>query len=71
MAALTERQQLALDLKAMFDRVSVATVRRDALATYADSLLADPILADIVRNALTYRREHGVHRPVTKLRSIR
>lgn len=70
-AALTETQQLALEFIAVCSRVSVAEVRREALRSYAEDLLRDPLIGDMVRNALRYRREHGVHRPVTTLRSIR
>lgn len=69
--ALTEPQQLALEFLAMVNRTSVAEVRRDALRHYADDHLNDPVIAELVRLCLRYRREHGVHRPVTNLRSIR
>lgn len=71
MAALTERQQLALEFIAVCSKVSVAEVRRQAMRDYVEDLLTDPLIADMVRNALSYRREHGVHRPVTNLRAIR
>lgn len=68
---LTEAQDIALRFLALVEDKRFAEVRRDALRTYADQALANPHIADAVRNCLRYRREHGVSRPVTKLRSIR
>lgn len=68
---LTERQEAALRFVALCDRRSYADVKRQAISDYADQLLADPLIAGAVRNVMRYRREHGIHRPVTVLRSIR
>lgn len=68
---LTERQDAALRFVALCDRRSLADLKRQAISDYADQLLADPLIADTVRNILRYRREHGIHRPVTVLRNIR
>lgn len=68
---LTERQDLALRFEAIVEDVTVAEVRRRALAAYADQLLDNPNVAIAVRAALHYRRENGIGRPITTLRSIR
>jgi hypothetical protein len=68
---LTERQDIALRFLALVEDKRFAEVRRDALRAYADEALANPNIAEAVRNCLRYRRENGVGRPVTKLRSIR
>lgn len=68
---LTEAQDIALRFVALVDEKSFAEVRRDALRDYADQALANPNIAEAVRNCLRYRREHGIGRPVTKLRSLR
>lgn len=68
---LTERQELALKFEALVEGVTVAEIRRRAIADYTDLLLDDPNCALFVRAALSYRREHGIGRPVTALRSIR
>lgn len=68
---LTERQEAALRFAALCQRRSLADLKRQAISDYADQLLTDPLIADTVRNILRYRREHGIHRPVTVLRSIR
>jgi hypothetical protein len=67
---LTEKQELALRFEALVERVGVAEIRRRALAHYADELLRNEHVRAGVLAALRYRREHGVHRPVTTLRSI-
>lgn len=68
---LTERQELALGFLALVEDRSLADIRRQAIADLADELLTDPLFTDAVRSALRYRREHGVGRPITNLRSIR
>lgn len=68
---LTEPQQIALSFLALVEEKRLAQVRRDALADYADQALSNPNIASAVQACLRFRREHGVKRPVTKLRSIR
>lgn len=68
---LTERQELALRFEALIEDVHTAEIRRRAIATYADQLLDNPNIQIAVRAALSYRRENGINRPVTTLRSIR
>ena len=68
---LTERQDYALRFLALVEDKRFAEVRRDALRAYADQALADPNIAEAVRHCLRYRREHGIGRPVVKLRSVR
>lgn len=68
---LTERQQIALQFLGIVEDKRIHEVRRDALRDYADQALSDPNIAEATRHCLRFRRENGVHRPVTKLRSIR
>lgn len=69
---LTEPQQIALTFVASVEGKRVCEVRRDALRAYAEEALADPDMAEAVRNCLRHRREEGVGgRPVVELRRVR
>lgn len=68
MVHLTDRQALAFHIEACIEGTSVAKLRRRSLAEYADQLLADPQVAEIVRLAMLHRAREGIGRP--PLRSV-
>lgn len=59
-AFLTERQAIAIEFEAMIEERGVAELRRRAVEEYADRLLADPAIAEMVRLCVRSRAEQGI-----------